>query len=404
MTTLVLLIYLLLTTSSFFIIAYKLHRNKINVISNYNFYLLFFSLFYIGLPAIFALVSHSYVGASIETIQITSLAGSYFILVFLLAFAFSDNNFHLNTHTLIYNRFITYFSISLLFIVSIYILWVIYSHFDQIISYMGDRAAQSTLNTFFNNVYKVKALFAFHLLLIIYVFSTNKNNFLIILFSSPFIILDLLLSGRIYLFGVSTAFFLLNFYFARNINFKYLIISIFLILSISFLRIEGDFQWTYLSKIFGEFNYTWQTTHLMYESNLHQDFIQSIVYALMRILPSFVYNLFFDEYISYARLAAKSNPLGWGLAGSVVAEAISFKNILLFLLFPWLMIIYSFILNFLFKNFYFIGMAIFILSVIFLQQMFRYSFLELALYPFYVVLFPGFYLFILQLSAIKSRF
>ena len=102
-----------------------------NVISNYNFYLLFFSLFYIGLPAIFALVSHSYVGASIETIQITSLAGSYFILVFLLAFAFSENNFHLNTHTLIYNRFITYFSISLLFIVSIYILWVIYLHFDR---------------------------------------------------------------------------------------------------------------------------------------------------------------------------------------------------------------------------------------------------------------------------------
>ena len=185
----------------------------------------------------------------------------------------------------------------------------------------------------------------------------------------------------------------------KHIKIKFLIGLLFLALSSLLFRVQGLnlFSLSTILQIIGEFNYTWQNTHLIYESSESHDFFESLKYGFFRIFPSPVYTLLFGKYTSFAYISGSSNPLGWGLAGSIVAEAMAFKNIFATIFFLFIVATYGVLINFLFRTYYFSGFAIFIIAVLYVQQVLRYSFFELALYPFYVLIFLGFVFLVLDI-------
>ena len=394
-------IFIFVLSLGLFLFRYK--KNSQGFFLNYLFYLLFFSLFYISIPSIESLLTeHSPVGASIDTIINTSLIGLYFVFVFFVAYFFSkDKLFFLDSYKLRKTKHLN----SLLKIVSglifIYIVSVIVSNFQIILNVWGFRGAQSSLNNFLEIQFKVKPLFNIHVLLVSFLFLTEKK-FRCLYALLPYMIYDLLLSGRMYLFAILLLVFIFSVLSNKIIKLKYLIGGILLVALIGVFRSPADFELIHMLLIFKEMTYTWATTHLMYESNSSQDFLYSMNYSILRIFPSCVYELFFGEYSSYTKITGNANPLGWGLAGSIVAEAISFKNSFVILIYPILIVIYGAIINILLRINYSSSIIIFIITLLYVQQMFRYSFLEFALYPFYIILFLGFYIIASDFKRIKA--
>ena len=107
--------------------------------------------------------------------------------------------------------------------------------------------------------------------------------------------------------------------------------------------------------------------------------------------------MFFGQYLSYTSISTDANPLGWGLAGSIVAEAISFKDTTVLILYPLIMVVYGYCINVILKTKTMSGYILFIVALMYIQQMFRYSFMEFAFYPFYNVIFVGFWVVVLDL-------
>lgn len=110
------------------------------------------------------------------------------------------------------------------------------------------------------------------------------------------------------------------------------------------------------------------------------------------------------KYVSYNQIVVDNNPLGWGLAGSVVAEALSFRSGLATFAFPFLVSFYAFTVNVFLRSKTYTGFIVFIVAVVYVRDIFRYSFLEIAMYPFYVVFFIGFLIPLLDMFNRTRRF
>ena len=393
---------IILSFATFF---YKYKINSYNIFFNYFFYLLFGSLFYISLPSLFSLITNfSYITSESETIVNTAGAGLVFVIFFLIIYSLSYTpRFNINKFRMINDQYLNTILLTVSILIFIYVASLIFNNLVYIYSIYGDRSTQSTFSTYLQNTYKVKSLFIFQIMVVSYLLF-NKRHRGYLIFFIPFIIYDLLLSGREYLFGVLISSFILMIAINKPIKVKLLIVLLFLVLSSLLLRVQ-NFEFFSLGTIFqiiGEFNYTWQNTHLIYESNQSHDFSESLKYGLLRIFPSPVYFFLFGKYTSFAYIAGSNNPLGWGLAGSIVAEALAFKSIFATIFFLFIIFAYGVLINFLLRTYYFSGFAIFIIAVLYVQQILRYSFFELALYPFYVLIFLGFVFLALDIFNSKN--
>jgi len=394
-----------LLASVVFIVRYK--RNPQGFYLNYLFYLLFFGLFYISLPSIISLLtSFSHVGASVDTISITAVIGLYFVTVFLIGYTISkDKNVSINSVNIHRFKSLLFIIRFLATILSVYIAYVVMLNFQHIMSVPDVRGVKSNLYTLLDSQYKIMAIFSFHVLLVIYLFFQLKK-LKYVLFLSPYVLLELLLSGRTYIFLVFFLFFIFSILKNKILSIKFVAIILLAIVGIGVLRVPGDFQMEYLLLIFYEFIFTWTTVHLVFESGLTQGFSDSVVYGVMRFFPSFFYSYIFGEYMSYTKISGDANPLGWGIGGSIVAEAISYKNTLIIFLYPVVIVAYGFSMNWLLRMNYVTGKIIFVLAILQIQQLFRYSFSEFALYPFYMVFFLGFYIIatdLYYLATVKDR-
>lgn len=385
-----------------FIIRYK--KNAQAFYLNYFFYLLFFAIFYISIPSIAsALTGFSHVGASLETINSTAIIGFYFVVLFFISYLFSkDNTLSLEKMKNIKSPKILFLLKILVTLIMLYVIMALFLNISAIVDVYENRPAQSSLNHYIESTYKIKPLFIVVIVLMSYLFlrTENKKYFLLLL---PFVFYDLMLSGRGYIFSSFIVFFILSTINNHIFKLKYLFFGLVLIASISIFRMSVEFDWGHIFQIFYEFIFTWSTVHLMYESSQAQDFFYTINYSFFRLFPSAVYDVFFGTYISYTQITGEANPLGWGLAGSMVAEAVSFKNNLVLLLYPIVVVLYGILVNYMLRTKTYSGIIIFILALVYIQQMFRYSFLEFAMYPFYVLIFFGLYIVAVDLLGWRKR-
>lgn len=373
--------------------------NPKQIYTNYLFYMLFFGLFYISFPSMLSLIiQFSVVGASLDTIVNTATIGLYFMLVFFVGYWVSGNiNVCIPHNFLISQKKIRVVPFLLAVIIFNYVFYVIIINLNYISNIYGNRLAQSVFNEYLENAFKIKPIYNLQIMIVTYLYLTRPKNIYILLLL-PYFLLDLFLSGRGYLFTILVLYFFLNVLKGKILKIRYIVLIVCAVASISIFRASlSEFKLSSIASIYGEFIYTWSTTHLIYESSINFDFLYALTYSFMRILPSGLYEIVFGKYISYSSIISDVNPLGWGLAGSIVAEAISFKNNLIILIYPITMVLYGILQNLFLKSRTMSGFTLFILSLVYLQEIFRFSFMEFALYPLYNLLFVGSWLVILDL-------
>ncbi len=389
----------------FLIISITRYRRDKNLLfSNYLFYLFFFGAFYISFPSIVSSYNlESYTTKNEATIIYTASIGLYFMCIFFCFYVAGSRNASINTKINIFrsNKVFHYFALSIAVCISLYIFYVTYLYQEEIINYYGYRDKQSLLNTSFNDFFKFKPLFIISSLLTFYLFlTTRKDTYILLLI--PYIFVDIFLSGREYFFLSFLVFFFYRAITQKNIKTRYVVMIVFLIISVATIRV--GFSLGNLDQIAYEFIFTWSTTHIIYETDQAQSFTSAINYSFMRLFPSFFYQTFHGNYISYTSIISNSNTLGWGLAGSIVAEFLSFKNNLILVIAPIAISFYGKIINKIILTKTLSGYSIFLVTLMYTQGFYRYSFLEFAIYPFYILIFNGFWIILIDLYRQRKRY
>jgi len=364
---------------------------------NYLAYFLIFSIFYISLPSIITVYTNfSIVDASSEIIRKSALYGFYFNLIIFCGFIFSlkinyKNSLwtYLDTIPHIRIKSIKVIFIVFLIIINLYISFIIIIHYNDFIQAYGDRRAQADLLQILINNYKINFLF-FIIIIIISSLFFIKRSYLYFIYLLQFLFLDFILSDRDYILFIFILFVLLQSYNNKNIKIKYLFSLLFLFIfigvyrgvSIDNIKIEKFFDFI------NEFLYTWANVHLTLTSTQEQDISNSMLYALFKIGLPHSYELLFGKYHHYVEIPAALNPFKTaGLAGSILAEVVSFKNKFMLFFEPLLIVMYGLFFNLLNQTKFITGKVLFILSIIYMFPIIRMGFFENALYIFYLVIF-----------------
>lgn len=330
------------------------------------------------------------------------MIGLYFMIIFLSAYILLPNKICIKEYNIRVSPSILNIIFMFSIILSMYVIFVHFYNMAMICNSFGQRALQSTTNIYLENIFKIKPVFIILILNVSFLVLIKKKFYYFILLI-PFLLNNILMSAREYIFFIFVSWFILWVFLERKVNIIYVSLCILLVGSLVVFRLPGEFSLMNLIQIFYEFIFTFSVAHLTYESFNIQDFLYTLNYSMMRIFPSSVYQTIFGEYHSYMSWASESNPLGWGLAGNIIAEAISFKQEFLIVIYPFIIVLYGKLINFLIRTQTLSGKIIFLLALIFLQSMFRGSFLDIAFYPFYVFIFFGLWIFAIDVVYFQKR-
>lgn len=159
----------------------------------------------------------------------------------------------------------------------------------------------------------------------------------------------------------------------------------------------------YLLTLTGEFIYTHASIELMLSNNINASFIDTISFAILRVFPSYLNSLLLPDYYNFRYHLDYLNPLPWGLAGSVISEFASFQDPLIFIISTFLFGFYSIIIEYMAKirsNFF---ISTYFFSILLIQPIYRTTFSENALYPFYLVFFTLPWIYIFEIKFIRNR-
>ena len=361
------------------------------VFLNYNFYLLVFGVFYLSLPAIILnTTGRSIFGTSRETWLVTGYLSAYFNFIFLVFFACSRKDRGIkevgySIHGL------SGLAIPILAIGNLLLFLLIYYYWPQLMGAWGNRGLQSSLSSSIWTTYKIYPLFLFSTMLLTYVIlHTRKLKYLI--FLSPFLVWDVLTMSRSHILLI----FLLVIVLISLLNYKVHILRVglilFVIASIAVIR-TGNFNPRHVvASITGEFTNTYATANLMQEANQSCKVGPALKLMIMRtFITKSMYDDIFGDYVPFMTYAGELNPLKavTGLGGSMLGEAISFKNKLVLLLFPIVIACYGVLMNVFVAKGGYAGKMLFILAILEIFDVFRGSFVITAMYPFQLILYLG---------------
>jgi hypothetical protein len=265
--------------------------------------------------------------------------------------------------------------------------FIFVSNLGDISNLSHSRADLSKFTEVLNNEFKLKNIINYICVFVVLKIMLIRRLWPLI-FLVPIVVLDIFLMGRIFMFQAAiTALFCLAI-LKKNVSISTLISLALLIGSIAVLRKGFDsIDASQLVQIPLEFLLTFSNAHLVLASNEAANLGTSLLFSLFRIMPSFVYNNLFGEYVSVTAIAGNANPLDYGLAGHVVAEGLVFKNTAFSILFPFLVAFYLFFISWFLRRKTLSSFVVYILFLCYAQQIMRYSFLEFALYPFYFLIF-----------------
>ena len=395
--------HLIIIIISLFFLFKRYKNDQINFFLNYHTYLLIFAIFYFSLPSMVNLSTMtSPVNASENTIILSSKLGFYFHFIFLLGFLATKKLKYYS----IKKTYLTKSTHNILFflalVISIYILVLILINFDYIISIYGDRRSQADFDQILNIKYKIYLFFSYQTIVISFLVLTTKKlkYFLLTL---PFIFLSILISDRDFLLKCFLFLILLYSLLEYKIKGRYLVFFPLLLILIGLLR-SGTFDTNrFLIQSSGEFLMTWSTTHLIIESNDKMNFFSSLFYSLSKAGFPGLYDNLFGEYKHYHEIITYNNPLIAGLGGSVVAETLSYKNNFITTIMPILVVLYGFVMNkFLRLNLY-STKIFFILSILLIHSVIRFTFLENAFYPIFIIGSFGFWIIFIDIKLLKNN-
>jgi len=388
---------------SLFFLFRRYKNDPYNFLLNYNTYLLVFAVLYFSLPSMINLSTMmSPVTTSEDTIIFSSKVGLYFHLIFLLGFLMTNNLKH-NSLKKVYLTKNSLIIVSFSgFIISLYMFLLIMINLDYIISIYGNRRLQANFDQLLNTKYKIYFLYNYLVIVTSFlVLTTKKIKYLLL--SLPFLLLAILISDRDFLLKGFLLLVILYTIIGHKIKGKYLVFFPALLVAVGLLR-GGFFDSTrFLIQSSSEFLFTWSTTHLIIESPDKMDVLTALSFSLYKVTLPGVYEFLFGEYKHYHEIITVNNPLIAGLGGSVVSEALSFKNNFITVVMPFAIIFYGFTMNKLLRLKFYSGKIIFILSILLMHSVIRFTFLENAFYPVFLIWFFGFWVIWIDFKSLNKN-
>ena len=371
---------------------------------NYSTYLIVFGIFYISLPSIITTVTGvSLVGSSKNTIEYAAIVGLYFNCIFFLFFYFSTKK---PSHIFEIQPGIapTYklFAIAASAFIGLYVLFFLLKDAPQLMDIYNNRRLQANYDNLLIQTFKVYFFSKIQIICISFLILTTKNMKYLGFFA-PFLVLDIVLSGRDLIFSFMVLAIVLSGLLQRNINIAYLLGVTIVLLLMGVLRSNNVLEWSDAEMAVGEFMYTWTTTHLIIESDAVNDWQSMFVFSSFKIFPGGTYEALFGPYKHYHHVIVDGNPFLWGLAGSVVSEALSFKSYLAIMVVPLIMVAYGCLINSLLRINLVFTKILFLLSILYIHPIVRFTFFEHILYPFYLVLFFGFWIIFYDLRRLYRQ-
>jgi hypothetical protein len=398
------LLHYTLICLSLFLLLNRFQKKNSELFLDYSTYLLIFGLFYFSIPSIVAVSSGvSLIGSSMQTIEYTAFIGLYFNSIFLLFFYISTKsdkcklafNFQLTSSSSIRKLVI-----SLTSLIAIYVMFILVKDLTYLTDIYNNRRLQADYDYILMSVFKMYFLSKIQIILISYLFFTTKKMKYLVYFA-PFLLIDILLSGRDLLFAFILLTFMMLAFLQSKLTIKYILLPIVALIFIGIIRSNNVLEWSDIVMALGEFNYTWATTHIIYDSNVINDWKSMLVYSFFKIFPGGVYQIIFGEYNHYHEVITRDNPFAHGLAGSVISEALSFKNIVITSITPILIALYGYLINSLLKIDSVFSKTLFIVAILYIHPIIRFTFYEYIFYPFYLMIFFGLWIALLDSKRVK---
>lgn len=252
------------------------------------------------------------------------------------------------------------------------------------IQIFSNRGLGSFLYTNINNKYKLTFLYYIVISFTTYLSIKNKSiKYLLLLV--PFAIFELILSGRTYAYMMLMASIIIFRVLGKKIPILSLFLFSFFLLAISAIR-GGDA--ISLDSIDGEVLLTFETVYLVFESNSFIETWRMVLYSITKMFSTMLAQMFFGDAF-FGKIVTQENPLHFGLGGSLLTEVFSTNSLLLRYLYPFLIILYSLIINKLLRKRTFAGLLFFVFFVSGSHRMFRSGLITFSFEPIYYIIFAA---------------
>ena len=391
-----------LITSIFFSLAALLLRyirERDSFFEDASSYFVILMILYINIPAYVHLnTGETLVGASLNTIRAYSGYSLYYTSVIILYY-FLTTLVPKCKYCQLYSNCRQFTTIApiksnviylLYAIICFYLLFIVCLKLPPISVLWTNRALASIIKAQLSSVYKIQFLFMTVVSFVIYlVLKHNSPLFLFML--SPFILLDLMLTDRGFLFQS-----LLIGIYAISISGRSIptirisLISLFII-SFAVIRTVWNraFLWSEFFNVPGELLLTTEAAYLIYESTQSINPIQSIVFSISKIFTPTLMNLLVGGIPHIGTILAVETPLSFGFGGSLLAEVFGYKNSFMFIIYPFITIGYLLFINYLKNKAGFFGILTYGFYLASTLTIFRSGIIFASMEPMYYTLYSA---------------
>ena len=311
-------------------ISYRFGKVGVDALFNFNLYPLVFSYFYLLLPGLIPVDDplSMLLGLSEYSAELVNWISAWTVFVFLGAYLMTTDRRLNANHAIQISAPTLFFARGLQIASSLLMLFLFIKNGASIYATSSDRTAGYEVYAVLLEDYKLFLLFNFTALscMICYIWNRKTINF------SPFLfycLLDLFTGGRAFLFYSIIIIYLLVLTFNRE-KFKrftlYLVFGmLFVLFSAFFRRHDFESNISSLFTLFGEF----YGTRLMAQYaidyfNGGSDLLSYFTLVGTKFVPQFLIAPVFspNELMDYAVFLNTSTNISYGLAGSIVAEAV----------------------------------------------------------------------------------
>ena len=378
-------------------------RNYFDILFDVRFYFIITFLLYVAYPIIYFGIEsrQSFYQESFITQKIYSQGVLYILLLMIIfyypskGFSFSKADFMPKADSITLRHLYIYFI--LLSLIFIFVTAVFITNFDILIISSASREIAAEVKAVLNNKYKLTLLIHLQVSIIIYLYFKYRRLFLLA-FIAPFLMFDILLYSRDYLFY---GFVLLSLILSTRLNqfkIKYILFIFFLyclLILIEPIRVDGFSAVLNFDGVLrsfeappGEFLGTTMAGFAIIENGAKiTSVLEFLIYniALFPLPKSFI-TPFFSEVIQVGQYVGQVSNLHYSLGGGFMAEYFLLPE-LFQIIYPFYIALFlsalNFLVRFLSKKLRFVIFGLFLMN---LYVTFRMGFISAHLLVFYYFL------------------
>ena len=374
------------------VVGFRYFRERDRIFWDSSTYFILLSCLYVGVPAWVQLdTSKSYVGASYETILFSSQYSFYFLMVLIGYYAYKA---FMPARGCFAVKPLSYALISdgvvyvLYGIAVVYVLLVFFTHYPGVNELWSNRSLASAFASNINDTYKITFVFYSVVSMVVYLAIKNGRAWFVVMLL-PFVMMDILTTDRGFLFRslmVWIAILLLN---GRRVPVAKLLVLSFFIIVIEVLRVEWQrsFEWGDFLFVPAELKLTAEAGLLILESDRAVSVMQYVGYSLGKVFTPQLWAGLFGDIHHFREIIVEESPLSFGLGGSLLSEVYSFKNNIVLMVYPFLVIAYLEVVNYLRRWAGVFGVMVFVFYLASTITIFRSGVIFSSMEPVYYTIY-----------------